>query len=276
MSVLIRSASETINNSSIVFFRNFYSLLLLIPFISVKVWFSSLDHPGIIRLHFIRSITGLAAMYCFFLAIAELKLSTAMIFPYSASLFIPVIAFCWLKEKTNVPTLFYIGLGFIGVLLVIRPDQTIINWIALLGLISSFLTAMAMVAIRLLGRTESAQHIAFSFTLISTIISLPFYLLDYQPINLQQHILLLGIGMLASIAQLALSRAYSIAQAGSIAVIPYTAIIFAGIWAYFLWQEIPTLGDITGIALIIMASLLTVLLHHRNSKKAQEKMAILD
>lgn len=276
MGVLIRSVSETANNASIVFFRNLYSFFILLPLIFNSGWFNTLRKPKILGLHCIRSVTGLAAMYCFFFAIAEMKLSKAMIFPYSAALFIPLIGWLWLKEKTAPVIYAYIALGFIGVLLIVRPNADVMNWIALLGLLSSFLTAIAMVSIRLLGRTESAKHIALNFTIISTLVSFPIYLLNYQQQSLTNHLMLFAIGVLAAMAQLTMSRAYSIANAGSIAAIPYTAILFAGVWAYIIWNELPSASDIIGMSLIISATLLTIFTHHISKKRSQAEAAILD
>ena len=276
MGVLIRIVSETANNSSIVFFRNFYALFILLPLMFSAGWLTALTKPKILGLHCVRGITGLAAMYGFFFAIAEMPLSKAMIFPYSASLFIPLIAWFWLKEKTLPVTYVYIALGFIGVLFIVKPGADIVNWVALLGLLSSFMTAMAMVSIRLLGRTESAKHIALNFTIISTAVSLPIYLLNYQQLNQTAHLMLFAIGVLAAMAQLTMSRAYSIANAGSIAAIPYTAILFSGIWAYVLWDEVPVTSDLIGISLIIIATLLTVFTNRLNKKRAQTKVVVLD
>ena len=88
--------------------------------------------------------------------------------------------------------------------------------------------------------------------------------------------MLFAIGVLAAMAQLAMSRAYSIANAGSIAAIPYTAILFAGIWAYIIWREVPTASDIIGISLIVIATLMTVFTSHLNKKRAQAEVAVLD
>ena len=137
MGICIRYASHTVDNYTIVFFRNVVGLILFLPFIfkqgigfvkTEKLW-----------MHSWRSIVGLAAMYGFFYAIAHLKLSNAMVFTYSSPIFIPVIAWLFLKEKITIAMICAAVLGFIGVFCVAKPDQGLLNWISVIGIASSLL-----------------------------------------------------------------------------------------------------------------------------------------
>ena len=137
MGICIRYASHSVDNYTIVFFRNVVGLILFLPFIfkqgtgfvkTEKLW-----------MHTWRSIVGLAAMYGFFYAIAHLKLSNAMVFTYSSPIFIPVIAWLFLKEKITIAMICAAVLGFIGVFCVAKPDQGLLNWISVIGIASSLL-----------------------------------------------------------------------------------------------------------------------------------------
>lgn len=254
MGVIIRLASHTVDNYTIVFFRNFIGLLVLLPFFATK-GFSSLKTKKL-WMHTWRSVVGLIAMYGFFYAIAHLKLSNAMVFTYSSPVFIPLVAWLFLKEKVTPFMLYAAGLGLIGVILVTKPDEGMFNSLSLIGLSSSFLAAMAFVTVRALTNTEPATRIVFYFCLIATFISsIPMFWV-WRHYTLHELLLLCSAGVLATLSQISLSNAYRFAPAGQIGPANYLAIIFAGIWAALLWHEYPDLLSVIGMSVILLALIL--------------------
>ncbi|XID74603.1 DMT family transporter [Alkanindiges sp. WGS2144] len=254
MGVLIRMASHTVDNATIVFFRNATGLLVLMPLLLAK----GLDHLKTSRLwmHSWRAIVGLIAMYGFFYAIAHLKLSNAMVFTYSSPVFIPVVAWLFLKEKMTFNMLFAASLGLLGVVMVAKPDSGMFNALSAIGLMSSFLAAMAFVTVRALTDSEPATRIVFYFCFIGTLLSaIPMFWL-WRSYSQHELMLLCGAGALATLSQICLSKAYSFAPAGQIGPANYLAIIFAGIWAASLWSEYPDQLSIIGMVTILMALLL--------------------
>ena len=253
MGVCIRYASHTVDNATIVFFRNFIGLFIFIPmllqkgpqfFKTEKLW-----------MHLWRSIVGLSAMYGFFYAIAHLKLSNAMVFTYSSPIFIPLIAWLFLKERITKPMLVAALIGLTGVLCVAKPDSGMFNSISLIGLIASFLAAMAFVTVRALTNTEPAERIVFYFCAFGSLVSaIPMFWL-IRPYHWHELAFLISAGLLANISQIFMSKAYSLAPAGQIGPVNYMAIIFAGIWGFVFWHEIPDLYSILGISIILMAIL---------------------
>ncbi len=254
MGVCIRYASHTVDNATIVFFRNFIGLFIFLPLLFNK----GLGFFKTRRLwmHTWRSVVGLLAMYGFFYAIAQLKLSNAMVFTYSSPIFIPLIAWLFLKEKVSAAMLIAALFGLMGVLRVAKPDAGLFNHLSLIGLGASFLAAMAFVTVRALTQTEPPERIVFYFCLIGTLISvIPMFWLwrSYQWSELG---LLISAGVLANISQIFMSRTYSLAPAGQIGPVNYIAIIFAGIWGFLFWQELPDLSSLLGFGLILIAILL--------------------
>jgi drug/metabolite transporter (DMT)-like permease len=254
MGVLIRLASQTVDNSAVVFFRNLTGLLVLLPFF---MWrgFDQLKTQKI-WMHTWRAVVGLAAMYGFFYAIAHLKLSNAMVFTYSSPVFIPLVAWLFLKEPVTRMMLLAASIGLVGVLLVAKPDHGMLNLLSMIGLSSSFLAAMAFVTVRAMTHTEPATRIVFYFCLIATLISAIPMLWARHSYTLHELCLLCGAGVLATISQLCLSTAYRYAPAGQIGPANYLAIIFAGFWAALLWQEYPDTLSIIGMLIILLALLL--------------------
>lgn len=254
MGVCIRYASHTIDNATIVFFRNVVGLFLFMPLIlnrgigyfkTEKLW-----------MHTWRAILGSIAMYGFFYAIAHLKLSNAMVFTYSAPIFIPLIAWLFLKEKVTASMILAAIIGFLGVLCVAKPDTGLFDVMSFIGLTASFMAAMAFVTVRALTQTEPPERIVFYFCLIGSIISvIPMFWL-WRPYTWTELGYLVLAGILANTSQIFLSTAYKLAPAGQIGPVNYIAIVFAGIWGYLFWGELPDFYSLVGLGLILCAILL--------------------
>lgn len=253
MGVFIRLASHSVSNEIVVFARNLAGLGLLLP-IMLTQGGGGLKTTVFPR-HLWRALTGLTAMYGFFYAIANLPLSSAMIFTYSSPVFIPLVAWIFLKEPMTRRAWVAALIGFVGVALVCKPDQGIVNHFALIGLGSSILAATAFVTVRALGATEPATRVVFYFALISTVVSTVPLLWAGRAITLQEFGLLAAVGILATLSQLCLTRAYALAPANRIGPVTYLAIVVAGLYAWALWGEVPDGYAITGTGLILMASL---------------------
>lgn len=258
MGVLIREASATVNNENIVFFRNLVGVVFFLPLVLSK----GLRPLKTKRLksHLLRTSYGLAAMYCFFYAIAHLPLTDAMLFTYSAPVFTPIIAYLWLKEPLTKRMLAFSLLGLAGVILVAKPSSAIFNSLSLVGLAASVLAATAFVSIREMSDTEPAFRMVFYFSFFSSLISAVPLLWAWQPLNTQQLAILCAAGLMAALAQIVMTRAYSIAPPGLIGPVAYLAIIFAGIFSLLRWGEVPNLTTIIGAVLIFSASILTLVL----------------
>ena len=256
MGVVIREASATVNNESVVFFRNLVGVLFFLPLLLFK---------GVqplktrrLKSHLWRTTYGLAAMYCFFYAIANLPLADAMLFTYSAPVFTPLIAWWWLKEPLNKRIALTTGSGLIGLLLVAKPGASLFQGQALVGLSASVLAAFAFVSIREMSDTEPAYRIVFYFSLFSALISAIPLTWAWQPLNPHELGLLLVVGLLATTSQIVMSKAYGLAPPGIIGPFAYLAIVFAGIIAWLRWGETPDLPFIAGAVLIFSASLLSI------------------
>lgn len=267
MGICIRYASHTVDNYTIVFFRNVVGLILFLPFIfkqgtgfvkTEKLW-----------MHSWRSVVGLAAMYGFFYAIAHLKLSNAMVFTYSSPIFIPVIAWLFLKEKITIAMICAAVLGFIGVFCVAKPDQGLLNWISVIGIASSLLASMAFVTVRALTQTEPPERIVFYFCLIGSALSVIPMFWMWRTYHVKELLFLIGAGILANVSQIFMSHAYRLAPAGQIAPVNYMAIIFAGVWGFLLWDEVPDLYSVIGFCIILLAILLCSPLTQRQKKMIQ-------
>ena len=256
MGVGIREVSSGVNNESVVFFRNLVGVLFFLPLVLLKG--AAPLKTGRIKSHLWRTGYGLAAMYCFFYAIAHLPLADAMLFTYSAPVFTPVLAWWLLKEPLTKHMLVTTGIGLIGVLLVAKPSQALLDSQALVGLAASILAAFAFVSIREMSDSEPAFRIVFYFSLFSALISAVPLTWAWQPLDSHQLGLLLVIGLLATVSQIVMSKAYGLAPPGLIGPFAYLAIVFAGVIAWLRWGETPDLSSLLGATLIVASSLLSI------------------
>ncbi len=255
MGVCIRYASHTLDNYTIVFFRNFVGIFIFLPLIFNKglAFFKTQK----LWMHTWRSIVGLTAMYGFFYAIAHLKLSNAMVFSYSSPIFIPLIAWLFLKEKVTLTMLIAAALGLIGVICVAKPDQGLFNEFSIIGISASFLAAMAFVTVRALTNTEPPERIVFYFCLFGSFISAIPMFWHWRIYTWHELGLLIAAGILANVSQMFMSYAYKLAPAGQIGPVNYIAIIFAGIWGFLFWGELPDAFAMIGFGFILFAILLS-------------------
>ena len=250
MAACVKAASASVDTAVIVFFRSAVGLLVLLPWLlryggaAVRT-----QRPGG---HVWRAAFGICAMYCFFYAIAHLHLSEAILLTYSTPLFIPFIAWLWIRELPP-PVIFpAVTLGLVGIALIVKPGQSlIVSPASVAGVLSGICAAAAMVSIRRMADTEPAPRIVFHFSALSTVISAIPLLWAWRPPSPTALVLLIATGVLATAGQLCLTRAYALAAAARIGAFTYIAVVFGGLLGWVLWQETPDAASLAGMALVV-------------------------
>lgn len=256
MGATVKIAAAELPNAQVVFLRNFMGLLALLPWLvhaRGEAWRTS-----ILRHHVIRGLAGLAAMYCFFFAIRYLRLSEAVLLNYSLPLFMPLIERVWLREP--IPRRLWRGLalGFAGVLFVLKPGLGIFQPVALVGLCAAMFGAVAQVGIRRLTASEPAVRIVAWFGVIASLASAPAALLAWSAPSAALWLVLILMGVLASVAQLFLTAAYAQAPAGQVGPFVYSSVVFAALLDYLLFGGLPDALSAVGAVLVIGAGVLTL------------------
>jgi drug/metabolite transporter (DMT)-like permease len=240
----------------VVFYRNAFGLLTLLP------WIVPLGSSGLRTTHFkehlVRGLAGLAAMYCFFFALARMRLAEAVLLNYSLPLFMPFVEEAWLGVATPRRIWRALLVGFAGLLTILRPGIGLFNPYALFAVASAILAAVAQVGIRRLTRTEPAARIVFYFAALSTLVSaLPLIVARRVPEPWLWGILL-AMGAQATLAQLCLTRAYSHAPAAQVGPFIYSAVVFAGVIDGWFWGQWPDTLFVAGAVLVCTAGILTL------------------
>ena len=257
MGVAVRYASASLPSEMLVFLRNIFGLLFLLPWL-YHGGFSSLKTNRLSG-HITRSVTGLAAMYCFFYAIAHLPLAEAVLLNFSSPIFIAIIAILWLGEEATRKLLLAIAIGFTGICLILKPGMGILSAAALVGLISAVFAALAMVSIRNLSKTEPTRRIVFYFSVTATLISAIPIFWYWQTPDLKPLLAMVFAGFSATLGQLFLTHGYSLAPAARVSPYSYNTILFAAIYGWIFWSETPDILTLFGALLIICAGIITLL-----------------
>lgn len=255
MGVFIKLAARDLSNEMIVFIRCLVSLAILLPYLTRKGGAGIRTH----RLggHLWRSAFGMGAMYAFFYAIATLPLAEAMLLTYSTPLWLPFLAWYALGEKP--PRVVYpaVVLGLIGVALIVKPGLHPVNpFAALIGLASGVLAAAAMVSIRRITDTEPPARIVFYFALLGTALSAVPLLWRWQTPSLDALALTVAAGVLATLGQVQLTRAYASAPAALVGPFTYVAVPISAALAWLLWSETLDGASLAGAAVVIASCVL--------------------
>ncbi|WP_344800231.1 DMT family transporter [Litoribacillus peritrichatus] len=267
MGAIIKILAIDLPNEMIVFFRNLFGLVAILPLLISMG--SELFKTNRFKLHLLRAAAGVSAMYCFFYSIGHIAFAEAMLVKLSAPLFIPIIAYVWLKESISLWSKIAIALGFVGVAIILDPDANKFTIIALIGLGGAALASVAKVTIRKMGTTEPSARIVFYFAFLSSLISaVPLFWAWVTPSWFELGMLCL-MGSIGTVGQLMMTKAYTLAIPGRIAPFTYASLVYASIYGWVFWDETLRWATLAGSLLIFIAGLLTL----KKSKKYDSKEA---
>lgn len=233
---LVKAASADLPTEVVVFFRNAAGMAFLLPWLMIRQRGLSLK-TRCPHLHLLRAASGLGAMYCFFIALKLLRLADAMLLCYTLPIFIPIIEWLWLKEPVSGQTKAAVIVGFVGIALVLKPGFGLFQAAGLVGLASGLLAALAIVGIRRMTATEPVVRVVFYFTLFGCVVSAIPLAWAWQSPQGPMLWLLCAMGVLAIMAQMCLTKGYSLAPAGQVGPFNYGNVVFAAIIGWIFWGE---------------------------------------
>ncbi len=257
MGALVKVGSAKFSSAELVFYRSIFGLMTIYVYIFAKKL--PLATP-VIGKQISRALVGFASLVLFFYAIAHLPLATAVTLNYTSALFLALLMPLMLHEKPKSILYAMILLGFVGVVLLLKPSFAKQDLAAgAVGLLSGFGAAFAYAHVKQLGNLgEPDWRTVFYFTLISTFASGFWMLLQtYTSMSLQDMPTLLGLGVSATIAQLAMTRAYRTGITLTVASLAYTTVIFASLFGVLFWQETLSYSEYMAIGIIIFSGIVS-------------------
>lgn len=258
MGVFVKLGAEFFTSTELVFYRSLFGLVVILALVRLR-WRSLIsEYPWV---HLWRGVSGFAALMLFFYSISRLPLATAVTLHYTAPLFLALLLTLVLRERPHFPLIVALILGFIGVILLLRPTLQEGRFAAgALGLFAGFLSGVAYLNIKKLGTLgEPEWRVVFYFTVVCTLGSGLFMATsELHAITLQNLWILGGLGVTATLAQLALTRAYHTGKTLVVANLAYSTVIFASLLGVLLWEETLSILSWVAIALIIISGILAV------------------
>jgi drug/metabolite transporter (DMT)-like permease len=262
MSAFAKAASASASAGVLVFFQNAISLLLLLPWV---LWAGVADlktqHLG---LHVVRGIAGLLSQYFFFLALKYLTLLDAVLLVNAAPLFIPFVAWIWLKTRIERKLWLGLGIGFVGIILILQPTAGVFDWATPLALVAGAFSALALVAEGRLRATEPASRILFYYFLISSLLTAPLVIARWSPPEPRAWLWLLGVGVFMMASQLVLILAYTQASPARMSPLNYSVVVFAGLINWLVWDQVPNLLSAAGVVLVCAGGIVATIHHHKS------------
>ena len=249
MSVCIKATGDHIPLFQVVFFRNFFALLPLIFFIYfLKLNFRSINNY---KLHIARAFIGITAMSLFFISIRYVPLVEMQTISYSSVFFISILSIFFLGEKIGYRRIIAIFIGFIVVLIILKPSTELFSNYSVLPLIASLFLSMAVIVLKKILLTNNNILSVWVFTVLCTIISLFFYNENWVwPNNLDMSFMVAS-GILGFIAQICLTKSFQLADASILAPIDFSSVIWSFSLGYIFFGELISSDVLIGGLIII-------------------------
>lgn len=258
MGVLVKLSASSFSSIELVFYRSLIGFLVISLIVGLRRLPVSTVHW---KNHCWRGLSGLGSVLMLFYCITQLPLATAVTLNYTSPLFLALLTTIIMKDHFHWLLAVAVVLGFAGVVILLSPSLQKDQWSGgLIGLASGFFAAIAYLNIKQLGNLgEPEWRIVFYFTLISTFITGIWMLFNkFHPITPVSFLLLLGIGTTATLAQLALTRAYRTGQILVVGALAYSTVVFSSFWGILIWGEVLSLPSWIGVGFIVTGGLLSL------------------
>ena len=252
---LVVKWSDTYPLGQVIFFRGFFGVLLyflIMPRNRIKNFYYT-KRPG---LHFLRCLFGLIALLAIFTALRNLPLATVVSISFAAPIFTTILSIFLLSEKVGLFRWLAVVVGFVGIIIITEPGLTSLNIYFIYPVIFCLGMSYVAITIRQLSTSEPVWLISLYFSATITLAS--FFTIPYGWImpNIEDLILLISIGVLGGAANLWLSQSYKFSEVSLVTPLKYLALVFAIIFGYFIWNEVPTIKTLIGAFLVIASSII--------------------
>jgi drug/metabolite transporter (DMT)-like permease len=286
--IILKHFSDKYSVLQLVFLRGLIAMALMLAFlklaaISVPLWSSK---PKLIL---VRGLLGFTSYIAYYLAIAAMPLAEVVAITFTMPLFVTAMSAVILGEKVGLRRWGAVIFGFIGVMVILSPSGEFNGLAVALAFTASFTYASHTIITRFLSSHDDPLTIAFNALLIFTVASavlstlilnetitvssdhpsLAFFGRDWAMPGAVDMALIVAIGVIAAIGFYCLSKAYCMAEASALAPFEFTYIIWAVVFGYLFWNEIPSATTIAGILILISSSLYISYRERQLEKRAQ-------
>lgn len=251
----------------ILFFRQIVVFLSSLPSI-LKAFPRSLktQYPAI---HSVRLIGAFVALSCGIWAVAVLPLTTAITLGFAQVFFVAILSLYFLKESVGIHRISAVIIGFVGVVVVMRPGaEGILDIHTFIPVIGAIGASFAIISVRKLSQTEStATLLVYQSVFVGVLAGLPLFWLWVTP-DLDGTLFLFAMGVIATVGQWIGVKALRLGEASVVGNIEYFKLVYGAILGYFLFKEVPDIYTIIGAAIIVGSS---IYIFHRETLRKKSK-----
>jgi len=285
MSATLKTLTARYPVGEVVFFRSAFALLPLLAWLAWQGDLINAVRTHNVRGHFLRGIIGTCGMYFGFAALSYLPLHDSIAIGYASPLIVVILAALLLKEKVRAYRWTAVAVGFAGVLIMLSPYLRIETFTgslaggptlgALCALLGAFCSAGAMIQVRRLTATERTGAIVFYFFILASGLSLCTIVFGWRMPDATDWLLFILGGILGGIGQILVTECYRYADTSIIAPFEYTTMIWALLFGWFVFGDLPTLTMLAGAAIVAGTGVFIVWREHQlGLMRAKELKAV--
>jgi len=252
---LIVKWSDSYPLGQVLFFRGFFGLVFYF-FIIPRKRLKNFYYTKRAGLHFLRCFFGLIALISIFIALRNLPLATVVSISFAAPIFTTIFYIFFLSENVGLYRWLAVIVGFIGIIIIAEPGFNSLNIYFIYPIIFCLGLSYVAIAIRQLSTTEPIWLIALNFSAAITLVSFFTVPFGWVMPDIKDLILLSLIGIFGGVANLWLSQSYKFSEVSLVTPLKYLALVFAIIFGYFIWDEMPSIKTLVGALLVIISSII--------------------
>jgi len=247
--------SEHYPLGQVLFFRGFFGIVFYF-FIIPRERLSNFYYTKRAGLHFLRCFSGLIALVAIFIALRSLPLATVVSISFAAPIFTTIFSIFLLSEKVGIYRWLAVIVGFVGILIITEPGIISLNIYYIFPIIFCIGLSYVAITIRKLSTSEPVWLISLFFSISITLLSLLSIPFGWVMPTIKDFLILAMIGIFGGVANLWLSQSYKYSEVSLVTPLKYLALVFAIIFGYLIWDEVPTIKSLFGAALVIFSTLI--------------------
>ncbi|MFT4580828.1 MAG: drug/metabolite transporter (DMT)-like permease [Gammaproteobacteria bacterium] len=271
MATLVKLASVDAASQVLVFLRSIFGLLIVAPF-ALRRGRGFLATPRT-KTHVLRALTSIAALSCFYFAVARIGLAEAILLNASSPLFIGIFAIFMLGEQLERHAIFALLLGFCGVVLLLKPGTDVFQLSAAIGACSAIFVALAKIFIRQMADTEPVLRTVFYFGVYSSLFSAIPLIWFWETPTSYAVLHMMVAAAFGTVGQTLLTYAFTHNRAARVAPFSYLTVVLGGLVGWLYWDELPDWFSVAGGALIVFGCV-TMMLRPNRANAWQESRAV--
>jgi drug/metabolite transporter (DMT)-like permease len=232
------------------FFIGLFPILFIIPRNKMFTFYKT-KRPW---LHAFRAVTGSLAIIALFFGLRELPLADVISLTFGGPIFVTIASIIFLSEKVGIKRWSAVFLGFVGMILIVQPAFVDLNYYYITPIIFCIFFACVAISVRSLSKTEPIYRIAIYFTILNCLLGLATLPYGWAMPSKGDIIIFIIMGICGSIGNLLLTQSYRISEASLVTPIKYLSLVFAIVFGFLIWSEVPKFLTLIGASLVVVSS----------------------